>query len=438
MNIAAHITADARHPNKTLEEKLAHLFTLRGGPVIDLTIRPAYMELLMRLGNPQEKLPPVIHVAGTNGKGSTIAFMRAVMEAAGYRVHVYTSPHLKKFNERIVLAGREIGDAALEALLDEITATNGDLPLTFFEITTAMAFTAFVRVTADIVLLETGMGGRLDSTNVVENPAVTVITPIGLDHREFLGDSVAQIAGEKAGILKRAVPCVVAPQPDPQAESVIMARAAELSVPIQRFGLEWQTGSDGSSMAFRYADDSIDLPLPRLTGVHQLGNAGAALAALMTLRGRFTIPRDAMAAGLQAAHWPGRLQRIEGDRGLPPGWELWADGAHNENAARALAAQAALWRLEDDKNLYLVVGMMRRKDVAAFLAPLKPYLTSVTGVGMGSDPLAYDRESFMVALAGSGIEADWAESVDKAIKAKSGPPGRILVTGSLYLMKEVI
>lgn len=429
---------DARHPNPTLEQKLAHLFTLRGGPVIDLTIRPAYTELLARLGNPHTHMPPAIHVAGTNGKGSTIAFMRAMLEAAGYKVHVYTSPHLKKFNERIVLAGREIDDAALEALLDEVTAATGDLPLTFFEITTALAFTAFMRVPADIVLLETGMGGRLDSTNVIERPLATVITTIGMDHREFLGDSVAAIAAEKAGILKRGVPCITAPQQDPQAESVILRRAAELSVPIQRFGHEWQIGSNGSVMAFRYADDSIDLPMPRLTGPHQVGNAGTALAALMTLRDRFVVPRDAMAAGLESVQWPGRLQRIADYPGLPPGWELWADGAHNENAAQALTAQMALWRAQDGKSLHLIVGMMRRKYLAGFLAPLKPYVTELTGVGMGDDPLAHDRESFMTALAGSGFEARWAESVAEAIKAKSGPPGRILVTGSLYLMKEVI
>ncbi|HEY8192039.1 MAG TPA: folylpolyglutamate synthase/dihydrofolate synthase family protein, partial [Alphaproteobacteria bacterium] len=415
-----------------------HLFTLRGGPVIDLTIRPAYRELLARLGNPHMKLSPVIHVAGTNGKGSTIAFLRAMLEAAGYKVHVYTSPHLKKFNERIVLAGREIDDAALEALLDEVTAANGDLPLTFFEITTAMAFMAFARIPADVVLLETGMGGRLDSTNVVARPVATVITPIGMDHREFLGNSVAAIAGEKAGILKRGVPCITAPQQDPQAESVILHRAKELSVPIQRFGHEWQIGSNGSAMAFRYADDSIDLPMPRLTGPHQVGNAGTALAALMTLRDLFIVPRDALAAGLESVQWPGRLQRITDYPGLPPGWELWADGAHNENAAQALAAQMALWRAQDGKNLHIIVGMMRRKDVAGFLAPLIPYAASVTGIPIGDDPLAHDRESFMAALAPAGMRADWADSITMALRMQNGPPARTLVTGSLYLMKEVL
>lgn len=437
--MANTIAADARHPNASLEEKLAHLYTLRGGPTIDLTIRPAYRELLARLGNPHEKLPPVIHVAGTNGKGSAIAFMRAVLEAAGYSVHVYTSPHLKKFNERIVLAGREIDDAHLEKLLDEVTAANGDLPLTFFEITTAMAFLAFARTPADVVLLETGLGGRLDSTNVVQAPLVTVITAIGMDHMEFLGNTVEQIAAEKAGIMKRTVPCVMAPQNDPATESVLTRCANELSVPIQRFGHEWHIGSTGSRMAFHYGGDSFDLPLPSLTGPHQIQNAGTALAALMILRGHFNIPVAAMQAGMQTAHWPGRLQKIT-RAGLPPEWELWADGAHNENAAQAMAAQATLWQQQNNKSLHLVVGMMKRKNPALFLAALRPYVSSVTAVPIPNDPLAHDRQSFTEAMAGSGLAFSWAKSVDEAVRTLTGgnPPARILVTGSLYLMKEIL
>ena len=435
--MATPIAADACHPNPTLEQKLAHLYSLRGGPTIDLTIRPSYCELLARLGDPHKKMPPAVHVAGTNGKGSTIAFMRAVLEAAGYRVHVYTSPHLKKFNERIVLVGREIDDVNLENLLDEVTAVNGGLPLTFFEITTALAFLAFARTPADIVLLETGLGGRLDSTNVIEDPLVTVITTIGMDHMEYLGGTVERIAAEKAGIMKRIVPCVAGPQSDPAVESVLTRCAAELSVPIQRFNHEWYIGSSGSQMKFRYRGDSLDLPLPSLTGSHQIQNAGAALVALMTLRGRFNIPDHALAAGVQAAHWSGRLQKIM-RAGLPSGWELWVDGAHNENAAQALAAQAALWQRQDGKPLYLIVGMMKRKNVAAFLAPLRPYVSSVTAVPIPGDPLAHDQESFMEAMAGAGQEFSWAGSVDEAVRILAGPPARVLVTGSLYLMKEVL
>ena len=431
------IAVDARHPNPTLEEKLAHLYTLRGGPTIDLTIRPAYMELLWRLGNPHMNLPPVIHVAGTNGKGSTIAFMRSILEAAGYSVHVYTSPHLIKFNERIVLAGCEIDDNFLEKLLDEVTAANGDLPLTFFEITTALAFLAFACTPADITLLETGLGGRLDSTNVIQSPLATVITSIGMDHMEFLGNTVEQIASEKAGIMKRAVPCVTALQSDPLAESVLTRCASELSVPIQRFDHEWHVGSSGSQMKFRYGDDSFDLPLPSLTGPHQIINAGTALAALMTLGGRFNIPVQAMAEGVSSARWPGRLQKV--DRAdLPAGTELWIDGAHNENAAQALAAQAALWQAQDAKPLHLIIGMMKRKDPAGFLAALKPYVSSVTGVGMGDDPLAHDRQSFAESMVGAGIEFQWAESLDEAICSHAKPPARILVGGSLYLMKYLL
>lgn len=433
------IAADARHPNKTLEEKLAHLYTLRGGPTIDLTIRPAYRELLARLGNPHDKLPPAVHVAGTNGKGSTIAFMRAALEAAGYRVHVYTSPHLKKFNERIVLAGTEISDKLLESFLDEVTAANADLPLTFFEITTALAFLAFTRHPADIVLLETGLGGRLDSTNVVQSPLVSVITSIGMDHMEFLGNTVRQIAAEKAGIMKRRVPCVTAAQDDPEAQAALTRRAEKLSVPIQRFGHEWRVGSCGSRMEFHYADVSIDLPLPSLTGAHQIQNAGTALAALMILRNHFNIPDAALVTGMQTARWPGRLQKIERSD-LPPGWELWADGGHNEGAAKALAAQAGLWQQEEGKPLHLVVGMMKRKNPAGFLAPLLPYVSSVTGVGMGSDPLAHDRDSFTESLKDAGMGFDWSDSVADAIGRLTNQyeRGRILVTGSLYLMKEVL
>lgn len=431
---------DARHSNPELEAKLAHLFTLRGGPVIDLTIRPAYMELLARLGNPHTKLSPVIHVAGTNGKGSVIAFMRAILEAAGYGVHVYTSPHLRKFNERIVLAGREIDDSTLESLLDEVTAANRDLPLTFFEITTAMAFLAFSRTPANILLLETGLGGRLDSTNVIENPAATVITSIGRDHMEFLGPTIQEITGEKAGIMKRTVPCVIAPQTHPESEPVLTQCAQELSVPIQRFGHEWQCGPDGSGMNFRYGSDSYDLPLPVLTGAHQIQNAGTALAALMSVRDRFPVTEKSMAEGLQAAFWPGRLQKIH-TPALPAGWELWIDGGHNEDAAHVLAAQAESWAHQDGKPLHLIIGMMRRKDVTAFLAPLSLHAAVIYGVPVApGDPLAHDRESFMAALAGTGLKVRWEDTAVRAVNDIVGlePRGRILVTGSLYLMKEFL
>ena len=447
-------STDASHPNPTLAEKLAHLYTLRGGPTIDLTIRPAYRTLLQRLGNPHLDLPPVVHVAGTNGKGSAIAFMRAVLEAAGYRVHVYSSPHLRKFNERIVLAGQDISDTALEALLDEVITANGDLPLTFFEITTALAFLAFARTRGDIVLLETGLGGRLDSTNVIEKPVATLIMPIARDHMEFLGDTIEQIANEKAGIMKRTVPCILARQTEPGVESALTRCATELSVPVQAFNHGWHSGSSGSGMTFRYDDDSYDLPLPCLNGVHQIQNAGAALAVIMTLRDHFNIPEHAIVTGLQTVHWPGRLQKIDAVHLMPDlssdeamnrdtdkdtGWELWADGAHNEGAAQALATQAALWQKQDNKPLHLIMGMMQRKDVPAFLAPLRPYLSSVTGVPIENDPQAHDRTGFMEALTATDLNILWADSVPAAInKITANPPGRILVTGSLYLMKTVL
>ena len=308
--------ADARHANPRLAAKLQSLYGLRGSPLtgidaIDLSIRPPFYELLRRLGDPHKHLPPTIHVAGTNGKGSTIAFMRAILEAAGYRVHVYTSPHLVRFNERIVLAGREIADDLLEALLDEAIAVNGDLAQTFFEIKTAMAFAAFARQPADILLLEVGMGGRLDSTNVIENPAVTVITPIGLDHQEFLGPDVAAIAGEKAGIMKPGVPCVVVSQDDPATEAVFTERAAALGAPLLRAGREWRTEAVADGFNFHFAGRTIALPPPALAGAHQVANAGTAIASLQCLPG-FEIPgagnrrRDAHRALARPAAEAGR------------------------------------------------------------------------------------------------------------------------------------
>lgn len=407
--------ADARHPNKSLEEKLQALYALRGGPSIDLTIREPYRKLLAALGNPQDRLPPVIHVAGTNGKGSVIAMLRAIFEAAGYKAHVYTSPHLIRFNERIVLAGRIIDDALLEDLLDETVAANDGGALTFFEITTAMAFLAFSRTPADILLLETGLGGRLDCTNVVAQPLATIITRIGYDHMEFLGETLPQIAAEKAGIMKPGVPCVLAPQAAGEIEAVFEDRAAMLHSPLVHAAAK-------------------NIPPTNMTGPHQADNAATALACLAQLGG-FSIPDDAIRTGLQNVRWPGRLQQIR-HQDLPPGSELWIDGGHNESAAQALAAQAALWAKQDGRPLHLILGMMNRKDPRAFIAPLLPYTRGISCVAVPGEPLAYGPGELAALLqtdGGPDIRAE--EDLYKALEMAKGEgaPRRTLITGSLYL-----
>ena len=421
--------ADSRHQNAALQRKLGHLYGLKGGPAIDLTIRPAYYELLRRLDNPHEKLPPVVHVAGTNGKGSTIAIMRAILQAAGHRVHVYTSPHLLRFNERIVLANAEIGDAALEMLLDEVIAVNGDLPLTFFEITTAMAFAAFARQPADIVLLETGLGGRLDCTNVIERPMVNVITTIGYDHQEFLGITLEQIAMEKAGIMKPGVPCVIGTQTHSEVLPVFAGHAAHLNAPLFRSGEEWQAQNLPDGMRFMIGDTSKTLPRPSLMGDHQVQNAGAALAALSLLN--LNIPDAALGTGLRAAHWPGRLYRLPDPAGAP-GWQLWCDGAHNENGAQMLARELAQWAARDGKPLYLITGMLRTKDFEAFLAPLRIVAASLIAVPIIAEPASHTEAT------GPGIAfaANLPAAVQQTMRGRS--PGRIFITGSLYLVAEAL
>src|SRR5947208_1337665 len=318
-----------RSAMRTTDELLAELKALHPRRM-DLSLG-RIERLLAALGNPQDRLPPVIHIAGTNGKGSTVATLRACLEAAVYRVHVYTSPHLVRFHERIRLAGQLIKEDSLLALLEECERANAGAPITFFEITTAAAFLAFARVPADIVLLETGLGGRLDTTNVVRHPAVAAITPVSLDHQAFLGDTVAAIAGEKAGILKPGVPAVIGPQPD-DAAGVIEARAAAIGAPLYRWQKEWrcdpQPPPAAGGMRYEGGRWRLDLPLPALAGLHQTANAGTAIACLEQLSG-FSLPASAISDGLRHIDWPARLQRLT--RGplvamLPAGSELWLDG----------------------------------------------------------------------------------------------------------------
>ncbi|MDB5490735.1 MAG: Dihydrofolate synthase / Folylpolyglutamate synthase [Micavibrio sp.] len=435
--------SDAIHTNKRLEDKLRHIFTLKRGARSDLTIRPEYFTLLERLGNPHHHVPPVIHVAGTNGKGSTMAFMRAILEAAGYKVHVYTSPHLVQFNERIVLAGEQISDDYLETLLDETMEKNAGMEQTFFEITTALAFAAFARVPADILLLETGLGGRLDSTNIIDRPLATVITTLSYDHMEFLGDTIDSIAGEKAGIMKADTPCIVAHQIYPEAIAVLKARAAVLNAPLYCENDGWvmdgspEPGHDLFSVHTRVRSLK-DLSTPSLTGVHQIRNAVTACATLLT-QTRFTIPANAFGEGLKNAFWPARLQKIDSPLLPSPEWELWLDGGHNDSAAEALAEQAKRWAAGDGKPLYIIHGMMGHKDVGSFAGPLAHLTSAVICITLENGHSPEDLARFWLEAGAPMAQAapqHWPAPLLEIFNTKL--PGRILLTGSLYLAQLVL
>ena len=408
--------------------------------VIDLSLDRVH-RLLERLGRPERRLPPVVHVAGTNGKGSTVAFLRAILEAAGYRVHAYTSPHLVRFNERIRLAGELVGDGHLSELLERCEAANGDDPITYFEVTTCAAFLGFAEVPADVVLLETGLGGRLDATNVVERPSVTAITRISFDHMQFLGGTLAEIAGEKAGIMKPGVPCVLQAQPDPVPLSVIRARAAALGAPLEIGGEDWRVLPGADGFRFEGRRRALDLPPPSLAGAHQLANAGSAIACLDHLP--LAVPDAAVAEGMRRVEWPARLQRLT--RGpladlLPEGWELWLDGGHNDSCGEVLAAQAASWRA-DGRPLSLVFGMLRTKQPADFLGPLAPHAARLAAVGIPGEENAMAAEEAAEAARSCGIAAEAAADVAAAVRALvavSERPGRILVCGSLYLAGAIL
>jgi dihydrofolate synthase/folylpolyglutamate synthase len=397
--------------------------------------------LLAELGHPERKLPPVIHVAGTNGKGSTVAFMRAILEAAGYRVHAYTSPHLVSFNERIRVAGRLIEGPALLNLIEEVRGINGDQPITFFEITTAIALLVFSRVEADAVLLETGLGGVMDATNVVDRPAATVITRISYDHTHLLGTTITAIAGEKAGIIKPGVPIVLSRQKEETAIEVVSRRAEREGAPLILYGRDWQI-EEGDGLHYEDRFGSLTLPVPALLGAHQYYNAGAAIAALRHA-GKFTLTEKDFSQGLVHVEWPGRLQRLT--RGplaaiLPEGAELWLDGGHNDSGGEALGEQAAAWAAQKDaKPLSLIFGMLNTKDTNAFLRPLAPYVTEVQAIAIPEEDLSLSAAEAASAAEKSGLKAGAAANIEDALKQLlASGPHRILICGSLYLAGTVL
>lgn len=409
-------------------ERLTRLHPL----VIDLSL-DRLLRLLDTLGAPHRCLPPVVHVAGTNGKGSFIAYMAAALAAAGRRVHVYTSPHLVRFNERIVLDGAEVGDTRLIEALERVEAANRGGEITFFEITTAAAFLLFAEVPADYLLLETGLGGRLDATNVVDRPRLTVLTPVSLDHQGFLGDTLDAIAGEKAGILKPGVPAIVGPQPR-AAQRVILDRASAIGAPARLWERDWRLEPDGTYAGPRWR---FALPEPALAGNHQRRNAATAVAALEALDDP-TVTADAAAQGVVRARWPARLQNLSTAVPLPPGWTLWLDGGHNPSAGRALAD----WAAARGRPLHLACAMLKVKDARGYLVPLARLATSFQALPMpeGHDALAPDDLAGIatnVGFARTSQTADWRAAVTKAASGAE-VPGDIVICGSLYLAGRVL
>ncbi len=401
--------------------------------LIDLTLDRVH-RLLAALDHPERRLPPVIHLAGTNGKGSTQAMIRAGLEAAGARVHAYTSPHLARFHERIRLAGQLISEPALTDLLDRCLAANGDAPITYFEITTVAGLLAFAETPADWLLLETGLGGRLDATNVIDRPALTVITPISIDHTQFLGETLAEIAGEKAGILKPGVPCVVGPQPDAAME-VIETRAARLGVPLIAQGQHWHVTRERDRLVFQDETGLLDLPLPNLIGAHQIDNAGAALAALRALG------QDdaACQAAVTRAQWPARMQHLrQGPLVRAAGRaELWLDGGHNPAAGQALAHVLA--DLPPRPN-FLVCGMLKTKDVGGFMRPLAAHARQLIAVEIAGEPATLAAQATAEHAARAGLAASTAPDLAQAIAriVAIEPAARIVICGSLYLAGQVL
>ncbi len=410
--------------------------------VIDLTLDRVY-RLLNRLGNPEENLPPVIHVAGTNGKGSVIAYMRAALESAGYSVHVYTSPHLVRFHERIRLAGELIDEAALSELLKECEKVNGSEQITFFEVTTCAAMLAFSRVPADVVILETGLGGRLDATNIIKQPTLTVITEISIDHQQFLGATLLEIAGEKAGIIKNNVPLVVGPQKD-EVQNLLLHHAADLSAPMIMAGRDWITKVLDNGIIINAEGQDQYLPRPALPGDHQIQNAALAVKALGCLPGLNLSGRD-LAWGVSCAEWPARFQHLV--RGplvdaLPQAWELWLDGGHNEAAAQAIASEVSRWNRGGDRRpLHLIFGMLNTKDAGAFLSTLQPVTTSMHTVQIPGEENALSAEDLATAAKAVGHSASPSVSVAEALAdiiANAVAPARVLICGSLYLAGEIL
>lgn len=404
--------------------------------------------LLSALDHPERKLPPVIHVAGTNGKGSTVAFLRAILEAAGLSVHVYTSPHLVHFNERFRLGrkgseGELVSDAELSAALEECERANGGAPITVFEMTTAAGLLLFSRKPADVLLLEVGLGGRLDATNVIDKPLVSIITPVSLDHLDFLGDTLEKIAFEKTGIIKQNVPVVVAAQ-HRDALAVIERQAARLKAPIRIAGENWTATEERGRLVYQDENGLLDLPAPKLFGRHQFENAGLAIAALRAIPDLKLAPA-AFEAGIAKAEWPARLQRLSAGRLvdlIPPGAELWLDGGHNPDGGRAIAAALADLEERVSRPLVMIVGMLATKDASGFLRNFTGLAHRMITVPVPGSDNGLSAADVAEAAKATGLSAvargDIDEALDFVRKLDLDPSPRILITGSLYLAGDVL
>ncbi len=403
--------------------------------LIDLNL-DRMLRVCEALGRPQDKLPPVVHVAGTNGKGSTLALLRAMAEAQGLRVHVYTSPHLVRFAERIRLAGTLIDEAYLSDVLQRVEIANAGEPLTFFESTTAAAFLAFSETPADLLLLETGLGGLLDATNIIAEPKLTIITPIDYDHQAFLGNDLKTIATQKAGIFKRGTPALSARQPD-EAAQALDRQALKLGVTLTSMDQGMDAWREGDRLIFQDEAALYDLPLPALSGMHQIENAGLAIKAALMLG----LSTAAIETGLKTAQWPGRLQPLKAgplyealtDRAS----ELWLDGGHNPHAARALREFIDQQQLRDPKPLYLVCGLINTKDAAEFFGHFAGLDAHIHCVSFSSDA-AIPPAELAAAAQSRGLEANVASSPLEAIKALPLEPVRVLICGSLYLVGDCL
>ncbi|OCX65768.1 bifunctional folylpolyglutamate synthase/dihydrofolate synthase [Thioclava sp. SK-1] len=401
--------------------------------VIDLTL-DRLERLLSALDHPEQTIAPVIHIAGTNGKGSTQAMIRAGLEAAGERVHAYTSPHLARFHERIRLAGTLISEPDLSALLDECAEKNAGEPITFFEITTAAAFLAFSRSPADHTLLEVGLGGRLDATNVI-TPQLSIITPVDLDHQQFLGDTLEAIAGEKAGIIKRGIPVIVGPQQDSALE-VIEAHAARMGAPVLAYGQQWQVWEENDRLIYQDERGLLDLPRPALPGPHQIMNAGAAITALRYLGHG----EDIMEAAVTRATWPARMQRLKTGPlvSAAPQAEIWLDGGHNPAAGVAIAATLGL---QPARPTHLICGMLNTKDVTGYMRPLAQHARSLHAVAIPDEPNTLPAQSTAQAAHEAGFaNVEQADSVAAALAqiTAQDPQARVLICGSLYLAGTIL
>jgi dihydrofolate synthase/folylpolyglutamate synthase len=416
---------------QTSDAILARMMALHP-KIIDLTLDRVW-RLLAALDNPQDKLPPVIHIAGTNGKGSTQAMIRAGLEGWGKSVHAYTSPHLARFHERIRLAGDLISEAHLTEVLDECYSANGDASITYFEITTVAGLLAFSRTPADYTLLEVGLGGRLDATNVI-TPEVSVITPVSIDHEQFLGNTLAKIAGEKAGIIKRGVPVVVGPQAE-EAMEVIEDTAMRLGAPLIAYGQHWHVHEERGRLVYQDERGLLDLPLPNLMGAHQIQNAGSALAVLRHLGA----DEAACEAAVVGAQWPARMQRLKTGPlvEIAGAAELWLDGGHN--AAAGIALADVLAKLPK-RPTHLICGMLNTKDVTGYLRPLAAEAQSLTAVSIPGEAATLSAEETKAAASSVDLPATTAGSVAEALTAilARDPDSRVLICGSLYLAGNIL